>query len=198
MGSSEIVPPDNKIVMVGDMGVGKTTIIHRYLTGEFNPGENPTIGALSVKTTVSLGDGSTVDLTLWDTAGQERFQSLIPLYLRNARGIVLVCDVTAKNTVQTLDTIYLSLANTDTSTIMYLVANKIDLDVENGANNTYSELRQWAADHGMLFMAVSAKTGLGIDDLFLRIGTAIEESRTNAGDQKCTDVNARKYDGACC
>jgi Ras-related protein Rab-5C len=186
--------PDNKVVIVVDMGVGKTTILHRFLTEKFTPDENPTIGALSTKVTVFLGDGSTINLTIWDTAGQERYQSLIPLYLRNACVIVLVCDVTVKNTIQTLDTIFLSLINSDSSIITYLVANKIDLDIENGINSTYPELRQWANGHGMLFMTVSAKTGLGVDDLFLRIGTSIDERRIST----TQNIRGTKSKRPCC
>ena len=167
---------ENKIVMVGDMGVGKTTIIQRFMTGDFDSKITPTIGAASQQAAVTLKSGNTVNLTIWDTAGQERYQSLIPLYLRNAKGIFFVCDVTATNTIQTLNAIYTSLSDVDPHTFIYLVGNKIDLESTPKNENDYPELHQWATEHHMLFRVVSAKTGVGIEDLFCSLATSILEA----------------------
>ena len=118
-------------------------------------------------------------MTLWDTAGQERYQSLIPLYLRNAKGIFFVCDVTAKNTIPTLNAIYTSLSDVDPPTVIYLVGNKIDLEPSITTESNYPELHQWATDHNMFFRVVSAKTGRGIEELFCSMATSIFEASMN-------------------
>ena len=168
-------PPENKVVFVGDMGVGKTAILQRFITGLFQDQSSPTIGAASQQIDVKMEDGRSMKLTLWDTAGQERYQSLIPLYLRNAKGILFVCDVTAKNTVQTLNVIYTSLSDVDEHTVIYLVGNKIDLESYNTTESDYPELYQWAEDHHMFFRVVSAKTGVGIDSLFTSLAMSIAD-----------------------
>ena len=164
-----------KIVLVGDMGVGKTTIIQRFSTGTFNPRVTPTVGAGSVKCSISLSNGSSIDLTIWDTAGQERYQSLIPLYLRKAKGVILVCDVTRKNTIQTLNAIYTSLTDVDSDCVMLLVGNKIDIEPE----KDFSELERWAIDHNMSFLTASAKTGYGINEIFNSIANQIGNCNTD-------------------
>ena len=82
-----------KVVMVGDSGVGKTSLVEKFYSGGFNEAQHTTVGAAYVKCLVSLNDKTSVTLNLWDTAGQERFQSLIPLYLRNALGLIFVFDL---------------------------------------------------------------------------------------------------------
>ena len=167
--------PENKVVLVGDMGVGKTAILQRIITGKFSDSSTPTVGAASQHIDVDMGNGQAMDLTLWDTAGQERYQNLIPLYLRNAKGILFVCDVTAKNTVQTLNAIYTSLSDVDKNTAIYLVGNKIDLVSSSTTDLDYPELSQWAEDHHMFFRAVSAKTGFGIQELFTSMALSISQ-----------------------
>ena len=167
--------PENKIVLVGDMGVGKTTIIRRFTTGVFDTGITPTVGAGSVHASVKLNDDSIIDLTIWDTAGQERYQSLIPLYLRKAKGVILVCDLTAKHTIQTLNVIFTSLTNVDSDCVMMLVGNKIDIDT---ASN-FTPLKKWADEHNMSFMTVSAKTGIGINEMFTSIANSIMKTSTD-------------------
>ena len=164
---------ENKVVLVGDMGVGKTTIIRRFLTDVFDTNLEMTVGAANIKATVKLTDGSSIDLTIWDTAGQERYQSLIPLYLRKAKAVILVCDVTRKNTAQTLDVIYTSLSDIDSNCALLLVGNKIDLE----ERLDYDELQAWAKEHNMDFMPASAKTGYGINTIFMNVGNLIQQNR---------------------
>lgn len=164
--------PESKVVLVGDAGVGKTAIIQCFVNGRIDELYDATIVATTFKTTVQLRDGKKEEITIWDTAGQERFQSLIPLYLRNARGLILVADVTAKNNIQTLNAIRTSLTDIDTGCVCILAANKIDLVT----NKIFPDLQKWSKEHNFLFTTCSAKTGFGIEDLFLKIANEIHEN----------------------
>ena len=74
---------DKKVVLLGQSGVGKSALVHRLKKGEFLDHLEVTSGAAFVRHTLTLMDGTFVQLSIWDTAGQERFQSLAPLYYRN-------------------------------------------------------------------------------------------------------------------
>jgi Ras-related protein Rab-21 len=95
--SMERLSPTNtsaqKVVLLGDSRVGKTSIIARQLQGFQSPTVNPTIGCHCSEIAVGPDDSKIV-LQVWDTAGQEMYRALVPVYLRNARAALLVYDVT--------------------------------------------------------------------------------------------------------
>eukprot|EP01119_Soliformovum_irregulare_P009549 TRINITY_DN2296_c0_g1_i1.p1 TRINITY_DN2296_c0_g1~~TRINITY_DN2296_c0_g1_i1.p1 ORF type:complete len:127 (-),score=9.52 TRINITY_DN2296_c0_g1_i1:442-822(-) len=86
-----------KIVILGDTGVGKTSIVLQYVENRFSPISSPTIGASFLSKTLWITN-SRIRLQLWDTAGQERFRSLAPMYYRGAAAALLVYDVTSPET----------------------------------------------------------------------------------------------------
>ena len=81
-----------KIVFLGDSSVGKTCIIGRFMTGDFNTGYEATIGTDFSTKTMTVGNRS-IQLQIWDTAGQERYRSLIPSYIRDSAAAVIVYDI---------------------------------------------------------------------------------------------------------
>jgi Ras-related protein Rab-6A len=83
-----------KLVFLGDQGVGKTSIITRFMYDTFDKNYQATIGIDFLSKTMYLED-RTVRLQLWDTAGQERFRSLIPSYIRDSSVAVVVYDITS-------------------------------------------------------------------------------------------------------
>src|SRR3569832_832702 len=95
-----------KVVILGDSGVGKTSLVIRYVRGTFQPFQEPTIGAafVSYKETIDDEDltDNVVTFKLWDTAGQERYHSLTPLYFRGAHVALLVFDICRLHSFQTL------------------------------------------------------------------------------------------------
>ena len=114
-------------------------------------------------------DGKRVKLTIWDTAGQERFRTLTSSYYRGAHGVVLVYDVTRtdsfENLEQWLKEVQLYSPNNGESVIKLLVGNKIDLDRKLDRERAEA----WARSHGMLFLEASAKTRLGIRQVFMEV-----------------------------
>ena len=91
-----------KIVVIGDSGVGKTSLLQQYMNGKMNAQTKPTIGADFSKKTIEV-DGQEVTLQIWDTAGQERFQSLGYAFYRGADCCALVYDLTNSSSFENLD-----------------------------------------------------------------------------------------------
>ncbi|EMD40669.1 hypothetical protein CERSUDRAFT_111251 [Gelatoporia subvermispora B] len=119
---------DAKIVIMGNTGVGKTSLLHRYTQNRFDPkNTTSTTGAFFVTKKVHV-DGTKVRLQLWDTAGQERFRSMAPMYYRGANAALLLYDIT---NVSSFDDIRGWLEelkkNCSPDLIIYIVGSKADL-----------------------------------------------------------------------
>jgi Ras-related protein Rab-5C len=82
-----------KLVLLGDMGAGKSSLVLRFVRGQFLEYQESTIGAAFFSQTVAVND-ATVKFEIWDTAGQERYHSLAPMYYRGAAAAVIVYDIT--------------------------------------------------------------------------------------------------------
>ncbi|KDN38263.1 hypothetical protein K437DRAFT_216113, partial [Tilletiaria anomala UBC 951] len=88
-----------KVVILGSQGVGKTSIVHRYTTGQFSAASMPsTIGA-SFLTKRLIVSGTKIRLQIWDTAGQERFRSMAPMYYRGSHAAIIVYDITNRKSL---------------------------------------------------------------------------------------------------
>ena len=128
---SEIVTdaevPKFKIIFLGDQGTGKSSILNRFVSDKFDPNYQATIGLDFNSKNVKI-DNQDVRLLLYDTAGQEKFRSLIPMYTRDAQIILLVYDVTRKESFTHIPEWINSLTNVKKEDVIFvLVANKIDL-----------------------------------------------------------------------
>ena len=128
---SEIVSdsevPKFKIIFLGDQGTGKSSILNRFVSDKFDPNYQATIGLDFNSKNVKI-DNQDVRLLLYDTAGQEKFRSLIPMYTRDAQIILLVYDVTRKDSFSHIPEWISSLTNVKKEDVIFvLVANKIDL-----------------------------------------------------------------------
>ncbi|XP_062451684.1 ras-related protein Rab-18-B-like isoform X2 [Rhea pennata] len=116
-----------KLLLIGDSAVGKSSLLLRFTEGAFEPCQKPTIG-VDFKVKKMVVDGHTVQLAIWDTAGQERFRTLTPSYYRGAQGVVLVYDVTRKDTFTGLESWLneLEMYTTRSNIVKMLVGNKTD------------------------------------------------------------------------
>ena len=183
-----------KIVTIGDMGVGKTSLINSISGDEFNPDVLSTIGASYVQCSFLVED-TTVTLNIWDTAGQERFQSLIPLYMRNADACIYVIDVKRTNNIEMLDSLYTSVTGgPDQPRYNILCVNKMDL-----VDDSFStkEFEDWAKEKKMDFLTTSAKTGLNVDVLFKVIAKNVNMSVRTLDDMVPIEANTPKNKGCC-
>ncbi|KAG1792432.1 P-loop containing nucleoside triphosphate hydrolase protein [Suillus plorans] len=119
---------DAKIVVMGNTGVGKTSLLHRYTQNKFDPRNmTSTTGAFFVTKKVHI-DGLKVRLQLWDTAGQERFRSMAPMYYRGANAALLLYDITNAATFEDIRGWLAELKkNCPPELIIYIVGSKADL-----------------------------------------------------------------------
>ncbi|XP_014282624.1 ras-related protein Rab-18-B [Halyomorpha halys] len=153
-----------KILIIGESGVGKSSLLLRFTEDSFNPDQSLTIG-VDFKTKKLSIDGNTVRLAIWDTAGQERFRTLTPSYYRDAQGAILVYDVTSQATFTKLETWLseLDTYSTKSNIVKMVVGNKID---KSGREISREEGMKFARRHATLFIESSAKTKDGVQCAF--------------------------------
>ena len=159
--------PEYKLIVLGYQSVGKSCILNRFIYDTFTEDYQATIGLdFKTKEKVKINNQDS-KLLLYDTSGQEKFKSLIPMYTRDADIILLVYDVTSKDS-------FIHLSNwlkifTDSEIdikdkIFAVVGNKTDLNDRREVNSNEGE--NYAKEHDFIFLEVSAKTGDGIEKLF--------------------------------
>ncbi|XP_077341147.1 ras-related protein Rab-38 [Lithobates pipiens] len=158
-----------KILVIGDLGVGKTSIIKRYVHQNFSPHYRATIGVDFALKVLSWDSDTVVRLQLWDIAGQERFGNMTRVYYREAVGAFIVFDVTRPATFEAvtkwkedLDS-KLTLSNgVPVSTV--LLANKCDQG-KDGFRNNLTKMDQFCREHGFVgWFETSAKENINIDE----------------------------------
>jgi small GTP-binding protein len=187
--------PAFKLVLMGQSGVGKTSIVQYFETQAFDPGTDATIGASFVSREMSTPSGL-VNLHIWDTAGQERFRSLVPTYVRGACAAVLVFDVALPSTFHELDFWMSQFRESNEFGIVYVVGNKSDLP----AQIFEDDVKKWAEADSLRTFFVSAKTGQGIDRMFQDIAEDLSAKRPhvtipNGGTEPAKPAEAEKR---CC
>merc|ERR1711998_198605 len=177
-----------KYIIVGDMGVGKSCLLHQFTEKKFLPDSSHTIGVeFGMRMIEAMG--KTVKLQIWDTAGQERFRAVTRNYYRGAAGALLVYDVTRRATYQNLNG-WLSDARrhlTNPNTIVMLVGNKTDLG-ESQRQVTFEEASKFAEENGLIFIETSAKTGDNVEESFLRTARKIYDNIQSG----CLDLNPQQ------
>ncbi|KAK7110642.1 ras-related protein Rab-18A [Littorina saxatilis] len=153
-----------KILIIGESGVGKSSLLLRFTDDTFDPEQAATIGVDFKVKTLSV-DGNKAKLAIWDTAGQERFRTLTPSYYRGAQGVILVYDVSSKQSFTKLDAWLSELETfaTKHDMIKMLVGNKIDKEKREVSKE---EGLKFARKHHMLFIEASAKTKEGVQCAF--------------------------------
>jgi len=157
-----------KIILVGDSGVGKTSIIGRY-TKNYNENEKSTIGA-SYSSKNEKIDDYTISFDIWDTAGQERYKSVNQIFYKEAYICIMVYDITKKNTFQSIkDYWHKAVKENSSNEIIFGVAgNKIDLYEEEEVDQ--NGVQEYCDSIGAIFRTTSAKANTYIDDFFFELG----------------------------
>uniref|UniRef100_A0A8C4Q5Y9 Ras-related protein Rab-12 n=1 Tax=Eptatretus burgeri TaxID=7764 RepID=A0A8C4Q5Y9_EPTBU len=157
-----------QLILIGDRGVGKTSLLERFTGGAFTENCKSTVGVDFKIRTIDVGDKK-IRLQIWDTAGQERFNSITSAYYRNAKGILIVYDLTKRETFEELGK-WMKMVDKYASedADLLLVGNKLDREMEREVRRDEGEkfARQYC---GMRFCESSAKDNSNVDDLFHRL-----------------------------
>ncbi|XP_032423158.1 ras-related protein Rab-5B isoform X1 [Xiphophorus hellerii] len=165
-----------KLVLLGDMAVGKSSLVLRFVKGQFDEFQETTIGAAFLAQSVCLDD-TTVKFEIWDTAGQERYHSLAPMYYRGAQAAIVVFDITKPETFERAKAWVKELQRQASPNIVIALAgNKADLAEKRLVE--YEEAQTYAEDTSLLFMETSAKTAMNVNELFLAIAKKMPKTDT--------------------
>ncbi|MEW5305435.1 MAG: hypothetical protein WDW38_010465 [Sanguina aurantia] len=197
-----------KVIILGDSGVGKTSLMNQYVQRKFSKEYKATIGADFLTKEIEIDDKK-VTMQIWDTAGQERFQSLGVAFYRGADCCVLVYDVNSAKSFEDLDNwrdeFLIQAAPSDPDSFPFMVlGNKID--VEGGSTRQVSEkkAKQWCASKGNIpYFETSAKEDTNVETAFTCIArNALRNEKEEELDMPdAVDINssmASKKRGTCC
>jgi small GTP-binding protein len=161
-----------KILIIGEVSVGKTCLLLRYADDSFTQNHLTTLG-IDFKTKIITINNSLIKLQIWDTAGQEKFRTITKSYYKDANGIILTYDISNSDSLKNIQNwMKLIEQNAEDGVCKILVGNKCDL--ENRAIKT-EEGEKIAQDFGMKFFETSAKSDINVDEAFNYLVTIILE-----------------------
>ncbi|CAM9290950.1 ras-related protein Rab-5A-like [Lampetra fluviatilis] len=187
-----------KLVLLGESAVGKSSLVLRFVKGQFHEFQESTIGAAFLTQTVSLDD-TTVKFEIWDTAGQERYHSLAPMYYRGAQAAIVVYDITNQDSFARAKTWVKELQRQANPTIVIaLSGNKADLASQRMVE--FEEAQGYAEENGLLFMETSAKTAMNVNEVFLAIAKKLpkNEQQNPAGRNTISIEPTPQTSSSCC
>ena len=160
-----------KIVLIGDTSVGKTNILSKYLSNEFDPDSKATVGVEFGTKDFKIGN-NIVKVQIWDTAGQERYRSITNAYYKGAKGSLLVYDITNPKTFESLDKWISDLkTNAEEKISIVLIGNKTDL--EDQRKITTEQGKEKAEFYKLAFIETSALNGNNIEKAFNELITDV-------------------------
>ena len=162
-----------KIVLIGESGVGKTSIIERFIENKFEENIDPSLGGSFFEKVLLFNDGEKLTFDIWDTAGQERYRALTQIFYKNAKVAILVYDITRQNSYNELTKFWFNKVkeNSNSDIILVLAANKLDLAELEEVNE--DDAKKFAKEKNIDFFSVSAKNDYGIEKLFTEIAKKI-------------------------
>ena len=166
-----------KLILIGDSNVGKTTILLNYIQNDFNEFMNPTLGLENRVKIVDI-QGFKAKVQIWDTAGQEKFNALTQQFFRNTDGILLIFDLTDKNSFNNIKKWLNDVkANSDHSIKKILIGNKSDM--KDQICVTKNMIDNFCNEKELKYMEVSAKNNENVSNAFETLINEIIGNRTN-------------------
>lgn len=179
-----------KLLLIGNSGVGKSCILMRYADNSFTENFFNTIGVDFKIKTITLND-QVIKMQIWDTAGQDRFRTLTSSYYRGAHGIIIVYDVTSKESFDNVRTWMQEIEKFASENVnKLLVGNKWDLEEQREV--TTDEGKDLAKKYDIPFLEVSAKNAVCVDDTFTTMATEIQARFLKEKGSK-TKIDAKSF-----
>ncbi|ESL05948.1 hypothetical protein TRSC58_06386 [Trypanosoma rangeli SC58] len=185
-----------KLILVGDSGTGKSSLLHRFVEDDFSEQQAQTIGVEFGSKIVQLA-GRKVKLQIWDTAGQERYKSVTRSYYRSAIGCLIVYDITQRSTYESVPQ-WLNdvrhLAGKDV--VVMLIGNKSDLS--DCRKVQHNEASLYALENGLLHFETSAASGEFVSEAFLKVakmGLSMTAEDVRIGENSLLDAPADQNPG---
>lgn len=161
-----------KVVFLGDCGVGKSSLLTRQVTDKFFEFNEPTIGASYIRSKFNL-ENRNINLDIWDTAGQERYKGLVPMYYKNADCIILVYDISHKQTFINCTNRVNELKSCCPNALIFLIGNKCDIEEQRTVDKKLAE--EYSKNNDLYFLETSAKTSKNVKELFKNISKELSE-----------------------
>lgn len=191
------------LLMIGDSGVGKSCLILRFAEDKFRESNISTIGVDFKVKTVAI-NGMKIKLQIWDTAGQEKYRTVTNSYYRNAHGIILVYDVTNR---ESFLNVKLWLQEIDKygqeKVSILLVGNKTDLEADQVVMT--NEGREFAKKYGTHFIETSAKDDSNVSEAFTLLAREIQLKNISVETTGCAtrvqlldETKRRENSSSCC
>lgn len=178
-----------KILLVGNSGVGKSSLLLKFTENCFCDQHISTIG-VDFKIHTCKIDDKIVKLQIWDTAGQERFRTITSSYYRGTHGIIIVYDITDKKSFNQLANWYDEALNHNSGKLdVIIVGNKNDLISERRVD--YETAYYFAKSLGMDFIETSAKDSFNVEHAFISLAKKIKERKINFPDN-ILSINEKK------
>jgi Ras-related protein Rab-22 len=189
-----------KVVVVGESGVGKSSLALRFVENDFRHYTDSTIGASYCSKTLEVESGllspRNVTFKIWDTSGQEKFQALVPLYYRGAGAAIIVFDISRPETMHSLTRWVDELREVGPpDMVLILCGNKTDLSQDRRIS--IQEANQYAEDIGAVYIEASARNGTSVHEIFQEIAKRVAILRSSS-EMVCTSmVDSFDLDTSC-
>jgi Ras-related protein Rab-8A len=161
-----------KLIIIGDSGTGKSSLLLRFCDNLFNTTFISTIG-IDFKIRTMTIDDKKYKLQIWDTAGQERFRTITAAYYRGAMGILLVFDLTNKKTFDSIDYWMSGIQqNASPGVDKILIGNKSD--IKDKRQVTQKDTQDLVDKYGIKYIETSAKNNENIEEAFMAIAHMVK------------------------
>ena len=166
-----------KVLLLGNSDVGKSSLLLRFVDALWNESFVPTIGVDFKVKTIEIGEKK-VKLQIWDTAGQERFRNVVATYFRGSNGILLIYDITNRESFKNLESWLIEIEkNASENVLKILIGNKNDLESDRVISS--EEGQNFANRNGMQFIETSAKLDTNVSEAFHTLGKLMLEFNSN-------------------